>query len=44
MRKEKYPEPEGDSDPYLLVVTKLLTDADPGGPKIYGSCGSGTLI
>jgi hypothetical protein len=36
VRKEKDPEP--DPDPLLLV---LDPDPDPGGPKTFGSCGSG---
>jgi hypothetical protein len=32
----------GSSDPYLCLTDP---DADPGGPKTYGSeCGSGTLV
>jgi hypothetical protein len=35
MRKGK--DPELDLDPHLLLM-----DSDPGGPKTYGSCGSGS--
>jgi len=37
MRKGKDPEP--DPDPYLWLM-----DPDPGGPKTWGSCGSGSIF